>query len=74
MSTILIWKEGESCYSLPEEGGGNAQHNRAFLMARVPAVVHVTHYPGVRGHHRPCPGCGNAQKEHRFAAQELSDA
>lgn len=65
---------GEKPISLPEEGGSNAEHHCAFLMARVPAVVHIPYYRAVRGHDWPCPGCGNAQKEHGLAAQELSDA
>lgn len=43
-------------------------------MARVAAVVHISYYPAIRGHDRPCPGRGNAQEEHCLTAEELSDA
>lgn len=60
------------CTDSPEEGGSNSDDHRAPLMARVPAVVHISYYPAVRGHHGACSGGGNTQEEHHLAAQELS--
>lgn len=56
----------------PEEGGSNTEDHRASLLARVPAVVHVSHDPAVGGHYGARSGGGNAQEEHHLAAQELS--
>lgn len=60
--------------SSPEERGRDAENHRASLIARVPAVVHVTDDFAVRGHDGAGSGGGNAQEEHHLAAQELPDA
>ena len=56
----------------PEEGGGNAEDHRASLVTRVPAVVHISYNPAVRGDYGACSGGGDTQEEHHLAAQELS--
>lgn len=65
--------EREDDMHSPEEGGSNAEDHRASFMARVPAVVHISHNPAVRGYYRACSGGGNTQEEHHLTAQELSD-
>lgn len=60
--------------ALPEKSGSYTQHNRALFIFWITIIEHVANDCGLGRDAGPGPRGGDAQVEHGFAAQELSDA
>lgn len=61
-------------FTVPEEGGRNAENHRASLVNRVAIVVYVSDDRAVRGDHGACSGGRDAQGEDSLTAQKLPNA
>lgn len=74
LSTDLQPDTARGAPALPQESGSYTQHNRALLVSGVTVIEHVANDCGLGRDAGPGPRGGDAQVEHGFAAQELSDA